>query len=145
MAPARVRQPSPCVRRCARWWRGEGAQAAASTRRAQAGARGGCGVWSLCWSGDSQEVVAGTTLPGVVVYDMQRETVKSTSLCHEDDVNAVTFLDAACDVIVSGSDDTNLFVHDRCAPACARTRLCTHPLLAALCPHSAALGRTYEA
>lgn len=61
--------------------------------------------------------MAGTTLPGVVVYDMQRETVKSTSLCHEDDVNAVTFLDASCDVIVSGSDDTNLFVHDRCVPA----------------------------
>jgi WD40 repeat protein len=54
-------------------------------------------------------------LPGIVAFDVQTEKVKSTVYCHEEDVNAVTFLDEACNLIVTGSDDSNLFVYDRCA------------------------------
>jgi WD repeat-containing protein 23 len=79
------------------------------------------GIWSLCWSADSREVIAGTGLPGLVSYDIQRETLKSKVYCHEDDVNAVTFLGEDCNAIVTGSDDSNIFVHDRyaCAIFCA--------------------------
>ena len=51
-------------------------------------------MWSLDWSRDAVDVVAGTGMldrnsAGVVLYDIEAETVKVSKHCHEDDVNAV--------------------------------------------------------
>ena len=54
---------------------------------------------------------------------MEAERVKATSLCHEDDVNAVCFADQECNTIVSGSDDSVLLLHDRCGAAFAAALL----------------------
>ena len=60
-----------------------------------------------------QEIVAGTREPGIVLYDVEAERVKCSVCMHEDDVNAVAFLDPDCNVIATGSDDTQLQILDR--------------------------------
>jgi WD40 repeat protein len=81
----------------------------------QAGSDSDGKVWSLAWSRDANDVIAGTSLPGIIVYDMQAEAVKSRRICHEDDVNAVCFVDSECNMLASGSDDSLVLLHDRCA------------------------------
>ena len=71
------------------------------------------GIWSLAWSPAASEVAAGTSQPGVIVYDLAACRTVLAALCHQDDVNAVTYADPSGNVIVSGSDDTRIFVHDR--------------------------------
>jgi hypothetical protein len=51
----------------------------------------------------------------VIVYDLAAGEAALVSMCHADDVNAVAYADPAGNVLVSGSDDTRIFVHDRCA------------------------------
>jgi WD40 repeat protein len=78
------------------------------------------GIWSLAWSPAVSEVAAGTSQPGVIVYDLASCRTILAALCHQDDVNAVTYADPSGNVILSGSDDTRIFVHDRCGalPCC---------------------------
>jgi WD40 repeat protein len=64
-----------------------------------------------------QEIVAGTNEQSVVIFDIETEQPKCSARIHQDDVNAVAFVDDACNVIVSGSDDTTLVITDRCAAA----------------------------
>ncbi|KIW50079.1 hypothetical protein PV05_11700 [Exophiala xenobiotica] len=76
--------------------------------------RHGFGIWSLRFSGDGREIVAGTSDHSVVVYDIERRqsTVRLTN--HEDDVNAVCFGDKSSPhILYSGSDDQTLRVWDR--------------------------------
>ncbi|KAK6382150.1 hypothetical protein LTS17_004036 [Exophiala oligosperma] len=76
--------------------------------------RHGFGIWSLRFSGDGREIVAGTSDHSVVVYDLERRqsTVRLTN--HEDDVNAVCFGDKSSPhILYSGSDDQTLRVWDR--------------------------------
>jgi WD40 repeat protein len=80
------------------------------------------GIWSIVWSPAGAEVAAGTSHPGVVLYDVATERPRCVTHCHRDDVNGVAFMDPSGDVLVTGSDDTLLFVHDRCAPPFARAR-----------------------
>ncbi|KAL4432013.1 hypothetical protein ABPG77_000280 [Micractinium sp. CCAP 211/92] len=49
------------------------------------------GIWSLQWSADSRDVVAGTSDPGVRVYDMLQGKVVAQVQGHQDDVNAVAY------------------------------------------------------
>ena len=70
-------------------------------------------IWSLAWSPAASEVAAGTSQPGVIVYDLAASRTVLAGLCHQDDVNAVTYADPSGNIIVSGSDDTCIFVHDR--------------------------------
>jgi hypothetical protein len=65
-----------------------------------------------------QDVVAGTSSPGVVAFDMARETVTAAARCHGDDVNAICFVDAECNMVASGSDDTCLFIHESMLASC---------------------------
>lgn len=65
-----------------------------------------------------QEVVAGTNESSVVIFDIETERPKCSACFHDDDVNAVAFVDAACNVVVSGSDDTTLLISDRCVYIC---------------------------
>ncbi|CAI7618915.1 unnamed protein product [Penicillium manginii] len=73
------------------------------------------GIWSLRFSGDGREVVAGTSENSVVVYDIEtKQPVLNLQDRHQDHVNAVCYGDTSSPhLLYSGSDDTTLRVWDR--------------------------------
>jgi DDB1- and CUL4-associated factor 11 len=76
--------------------------------------RHGFGIWSLRFSGDGHEIVAGTSDHCVVVYDLERRQSVLKLQNHGDDVNAVCFGDKSSPhILYSGSDDQTLRVWDR--------------------------------
>eukprot|EP00884_Botryococcus_braunii_P005041 jgi/Botrbrau1/14538/Bobra.0212s0005.1 len=96
-------------------------------------------IWSLRLNGDSTEALAGTDgIPttsravGIFIHNLERQRTVATGSKHEDDVNAVAYLDPdSCNTIVSGADDAVIYVWDR------RTmgRRCTQPQGVLLGPH----------
>lgn len=76
--------------------------------------RGSFGIWSVRFSGDGRELVAGTSAHSIVVYDIESRRVLHHITGHQDDVNAVCFADKSSPhIIYSGSDDTTIKVWDR--------------------------------
>ncbi|KXT15556.1 hypothetical protein AC579_6532 [Pseudocercospora musae] len=76
--------------------------------------RGHFGIWSLRFSGDGGEIVAGTSDQSVYVYDLEAQRSILRIPGHTDDVNAVCFGDKMSPhILYSGSDDTTLKVWDR--------------------------------
>ncbi|OAQ94277.1 WD repeat protein [Purpureocillium lilacinum] len=76
--------------------------------------RGGFGIWSIRFSGDGRELVAGTSSDAIVVYDIESRRVLHHVTGHDDHVNAVCFADKLSPHIVySGSDDCTIKVWDR--------------------------------
>ncbi|KAF2747493.1 WD40 repeat-like protein [Sporormia fimetaria CBS 119925] len=72
------------------------------------------GIWSVRFSGDGKELVAGTGDDSVYVYDIERRQTTLRIPGHDNDVNAVCFGDALSPhILYSGSDDTTLKVWDR--------------------------------
>ncbi|WFD42351.1 hypothetical protein MPSI1_000993 [Malassezia psittaci] len=72
------------------------------------------GIWSLRFSGDSREIIAGAHYGHIYVYDVEAQRRVLSVPAHDDDVNSVTFADSASsNVFVSGSDDAMLKVWDR--------------------------------
>jgi len=72
------------------------------------------GIWSIRFSGDGREIVAGTGDNAVYVYDIERRQSILRIPGHGDDVNAVCFADSQSPhILYSGSDDTTLKVWDR--------------------------------
>ncbi|KAK5164350.1 uncharacterized protein LTR77_010046 [Saxophila tyrrhenica] len=72
------------------------------------------GIWSLRFSGDGGEIVAGTSDQSVYVYDLEAQRSILRIPGHTDDVNAVCFGDKMSPhILYSGSDDTTLKVWDR--------------------------------
>jgi len=72
------------------------------------------GIWSIRFSGDGREIVAGTGDRSVYVFDIERNESILRIPGHDDDVNAVCFGDSASPhILYSGSDDTTLKVWDR--------------------------------
>ncbi|KAI5464305.1 WD40-repeat-containing domain protein [Mariannaea sp. PMI_226] len=72
------------------------------------------GIWSIRFSGDGRELVAGTNASSIIIYDIERRTVLNHFVGHENHVNAVCFADKnAPHLIYSGSDDTTMKVWDR--------------------------------
>ncbi|CAH0046166.1 unnamed protein product, partial [Clonostachys solani] len=72
------------------------------------------GIWSVRFSGDGRELVAGTNRNAIVVYDIESRRVLHQVRGHDDDVNAVCFADKLSPhIIYSGSDDSTLKVWDR--------------------------------
>ncbi|WVW81244.1 hypothetical protein I302_103235 [Kwoniella bestiolae CBS 10118] len=72
------------------------------------------GIWSIRFSADGKEVVAGASGGKIMVYDIdaQRRTLAVSG--HQDDVNAVSFADeSSTNILVSGSDDGYVKVWDR--------------------------------
>ena len=62
-------------------------------------------IWSVRFSGDGREIVAGTSQKTVIVYDIEtRQSVLRVDN-HEDDVNAVCFGDnSSPHILYSGSE-----------------------------------------
>ncbi|KAG8534235.1 uncharacterized protein KY384_001079 [Bacidia gigantensis] len=73
------------------------------------------GIWSIRFSGDGREIVAGTSGPSVCVYDIERrQSIINIENGHSEDVNAVCFGDKnSPHILYSGSDDTLIKVWDR--------------------------------
>ena len=75
------------------------------------------GIWSLQWSADDKEIIAGTGDASLYIYDVTtgRTVVKVEG--HGDDVNAVAYAGKAFEgsenVIITGSDDREIKVWDR--------------------------------
>ncbi|KAL1968042.1 hypothetical protein VTN77DRAFT_2171 [Rasamsonia byssochlamydoides] len=87
-----------------------------SNMRRRAGGYGNShfGIWSLRFSGDGREIVAGTSDRSVIVYDIETRQSILRLQNHDDDVNAVCFGDSSSPhILYSGSDDTTLRVWDR--------------------------------
>lgn len=71
-------------------------------------------IWSIRFSGDGREIVAGTGDNSVYVYDIERRQSILRIPGHEDEVNAVCFGDSQSPhILYSGSDDTTIKVWDR--------------------------------
>lgn len=71
-------------------------------------------IWSIRFSGDSREIVAGAHFGDIYVYDIEARTRVLKVEGHADDVNGVAFADSASGhVLISGSDDTFVKVWDR--------------------------------
>ncbi|KAL8820276.1 MAG: hypothetical protein Q9223_001469 [Gallowayella weberi] len=85
-----------------------------SRRRQFTGGYSHFGIWSIRFSGDGREVVAGTSDHSVYVYDVEAKQSILRIPGHTDDVNAVCFGDnSSPHILYSGSDDTLIKVWDR--------------------------------
>lgn len=72
------------------------------------------GIWSLRFSGDGREIVAGTGDNSVYVFDLESRRTILRIPGHTEDVNAVCYGDKSSPhLLYSGSDDTTLKVWDR--------------------------------
>ncbi|KAF8425659.1 WD40-repeat-containing domain protein, partial [Tirmania nivea] len=72
------------------------------------------GIWSIRFSGDGREMVAGANDNNLYVYDIETRTPVLKMSGHRNDVNAVCFADTdSPHILFSGSDDTTLKVWDR--------------------------------
>ncbi|KAG0626567.1 hypothetical protein M758_2G135300 [Ceratodon purpureus] len=71
------------------------------------------GLWSLQFSENGRELVAGSNDKRIYVYDLEANRPVLKINAHKDDVNAVVFADESCNLIYSGSDDNTCKVWDR--------------------------------
>lgn len=77
-------------------------------------ARGNFAIWSIRFSGDGRELIAGNNASSIVVYDIESRQVLHNVAGHDDDVNAVCFANPKDPhVLYSGSDDQVIKVWDR--------------------------------
>ncbi|RUS17920.1 WD40-repeat-containing domain protein [Endogone sp. FLAS-F59071] len=79
---------------------------------------GAGGIWSVRFSGNGREIVAGASVVSpndrsILVYDIEARQVVVSAGGHADDVNAVCFADESSHVLLSGSDDSFIKVWDR--------------------------------
>lgn len=79
------------------------------------------GVWSVRFSGDGSELVAGTGDDSLVVYDLESQTPILRLAGHTQDVNAVCYGDRSSPhILYSGSDDATIKIWDRRSMASGR-------------------------
>ena len=76
-------------------------------------ARQSNGIWSLAWSGDNREIIAGTADQSLYVYDVAAGRTVVTAVAGADDVNAVAYADESSQMIFTGCDDHEVKVWDR--------------------------------
>lgn len=75
--------------------------------------RGSFSIFSVRFSGDGRNLVAGTGAESIVVYDIERRQSVHHVRGHDDDVNAVCFADKMSPhILYSGSDDCTIKVWD---------------------------------
>lgn len=71
-------------------------------------------VFSVRFSGDGREIVAGTSDDTIIVYDIERRGTVLRIDGHDEDVNAVCYGDPSSPhILYSGSDDGTMKVWDR--------------------------------
>lgn len=70
------------------------------------------GIWSIRFSGNGRQLVAGATSGLMVVYDIESRTPLHSIHGHTEDVNAVSFADNSSNIIYTGSDDWALKIWD---------------------------------
>ncbi|KAL3157892.1 hypothetical protein ABBQ32_012303 [Trebouxia sp. C0010 RCD-2024] len=75
--------------------------------------RSNFGIWSLRWSPDGKEIIAGTGDSSLYIYDVESQRTSMRIQAHKDDVNAVCFAEDSPNIIVTGSDDHLIKVWDR--------------------------------
>ncbi|TIB18886.1 hypothetical protein E3P92_00354 [Wallemia ichthyophaga] len=73
----------------------------------------GYGIWSVRFSSDCKEIVAGAADGTMYVYDVEARKKLLSLEGHMADVNAVCFADVSSNICVSGSDDCVAKVWDR--------------------------------
>lgn len=73
----------------------------------------GNAIWSLSWSADNKEIIAGTADASLYIYDLAEGKTVVRVRAHSDDVNAVAYADSSGNVIFTGSDDHDVKVWDR--------------------------------
>ncbi|XP_077232413.1 LEC14B homolog [Tasmannia lanceolata] len=71
------------------------------------------GIFSVKFSTDGRELVAGTNDHSIYVYDLEANKLTLRISAHSSDVNTVSFADETGHLIYSGSDDTLCKVWDR--------------------------------
>ncbi|XP_020550232.1 LEC14B protein-like isoform X1 [Sesamum indicum] len=71
------------------------------------------GIFSVKFSTDGQEVVAGSSNGNIYVYDLEAKKLSLRISAHMSDVNTVCFADESGHLIYSGSDDNFCKVWDR--------------------------------
>uniref|UniRef100_A0A7C8YKJ8 LEC14B homolog n=1 Tax=Opuntia streptacantha TaxID=393608 RepID=A0A7C8YKJ8_OPUST len=71
------------------------------------------GVFSVKFSTDGRELVAGSNDDAIYVYDLEANKLSMRILAHKSDVNTVCFADESGHLIFSGSDDNLCKVWDR--------------------------------
>eukprot|EP01099_Mayorella_cantabrigiensis_P008694 TRINITY_DN821_c0_g4_i1.p1 TRINITY_DN821_c0_g4~~TRINITY_DN821_c0_g4_i1.p1 ORF type:complete len:484 (-),score=75.44 TRINITY_DN821_c0_g4_i1:17-1468(-) len=72
-----------------------------------------CCFFSIRFSSDSREIIAGNTEPTISIYNLDRRQTVNQFRGHENDINSVGFIDGTSQVFVSGSDDFLIKVWDR--------------------------------
>ena len=71
-------------------------------------------VWSVRFSTDAKELVAGANDGQMFVFDLETQRTILRVNAHTDDVNAVAFADtSSSNLLLSGSDDSFIKVWDR--------------------------------
>ncbi|KAK9448652.1 WD40-repeat-containing domain protein [Limtongia smithiae] len=71
------------------------------------------GIWSIRFSADGREIVAGSNDNSLYVYDIEAQKVVLRLEGHTNDVNAVSFGDESGNILYSGSDDKLIKIWDR--------------------------------
>ncbi|KAJ1915018.1 hypothetical protein IWQ60_008590 [Tieghemiomyces parasiticus] len=82
-------------------------------RPAGSGVERSFGIWSLRFSHDGRELLAGSNTCDLFLHDIERQTNVAEVIAHEDEINAVCFADLGSNIIFSGSDDGFIRVWDR--------------------------------
>ncbi|XP_047139583.1 DDB1- and CUL4-associated factor 11 isoform X1 [Hydra vulgaris] len=70
-------------------------------------------AFSVCFSQDSKEILAGGSDRCFYIYDISSEKRTTRVLAHDDDVNAVRFSNNSSSILISGGDDGICKVWDR--------------------------------
>ncbi|KAI8893224.1 WD40-repeat-containing domain protein [Globomyces pollinis-pini] len=74
----------------------------------------GFAIWSVRFSGDGQELVAGSNDESIYVYNIELGKLLHRIEGHTEDVNSVAYIDPKDpNVLVSGSDDNMIKIWDR--------------------------------
>ncbi|XP_009122234.1 LEC14B protein [Brassica rapa] len=71
------------------------------------------GIFSVKFSTDGRELVAGSSDDSIYVYDLEANRVSLRTVAHTSDVNTVCFADESGHLILSGGDDNLCKVWDR--------------------------------
>uniref|UniRef100_A0A1J3JGP5 LEC14B homolog n=1 Tax=Noccaea caerulescens TaxID=107243 RepID=A0A1J3JGP5_NOCCA len=71
------------------------------------------GIFSVKFSTDGRELVAGSSDDSIYVYDLEANRVSLRTVAHTSDVNTVCFADESGNLILSGGDDNLCKVWDR--------------------------------